>query len=128
MNKVKLIMLLLAGATFTMMPGCTAQNKKYMAHGEKVLVIGRHADMLAKVTTMLKEHGYNAIGRQWNEDAIAAFKADTIDAVVIGGGVDGESRNYFHTEFPKLNPSVKVIDAHPQTILADLKKAFPDKQ
>lgn len=99
-----------------------------MGHGEKVLVIGRHEFMLTKVTAMLKQHGYQAIGRQTNEEAIAAFKAETIDAVIIGGGVDDESRNLFHTEFPKINPQVKIIDGHPQTVLADLKAAFPDKK
>lgn len=98
-----------------------------MGNGEKILVIGRHAHMLAKVTAMLNTNGYNTVGKQWDEEAVAAFKADIFDAVVIGGGVDAESRTYFHTEFPKLNPSVKVIDAHPHTILADLKSAFPGK-
>ncbi len=99
-----------------------------MGHGEKVLVIGRHADMLVKITGLLQQHGYTAIGKTTNQDAIVAFKADTIDAVIIGGGVDDESRELFHTEFPKINPNVKVIDAHPQTVLSDLKAAFSDKQ
>jgi hypothetical protein len=126
MNKFKITSFAFAIGIFNML-NCHAQNKNLMGHGEKVLVIGRHADMLAKVTEMLKQHGYNAIGEQWNEGAIAAFKANSINAVVIGGGVDSESRDFFHTEFPKLNPFVKVIDAHPQTILSDLKKVFPDK-
>jgi DNA-binding NarL/FixJ family response regulator len=95
-----------------------------MGHGEKVLVIGRHESMLAKVTAMLKQHRYEAVGKQGNEEAIAAFKADTFDAVIIGGGVDDEIRNLFHTEFPKINPQVKIIDGHPQTVLSDLQKTF----
>jgi DNA-binding NarL/FixJ family response regulator len=107
--------------------GCKGQSKNLMGHGEKVLIIGRHADMLTKITDMLKQHGYNSIGKMTNEDAILVFKADTIDAVIIGGGVDAESRDLFHKEFPKINPKVKIIDAHPQTVLSDLKAAFPDK-
>ena len=106
--------------------GCHIKNRNLMGHGEKVLVIGRHADMLTKVTEMLKKHNYDAIGKQWNQEAIDAFKADVFQAVVVGGGVDKESREYFHNEFPKINPQVKIIDAHPQTILNDLKEAFPD--
>ena len=98
-----------------------------MGQGEKVLVIGRHADMLSKITTMLKQQGYDAIGKQLNQEAILAFKSATIDAVIIGGGVDSESRDLFHTEFPRINPKVKIIDAHPQTVLNDLKEAFSDK-
>jgi DNA-binding NtrC family response regulator len=107
---------------------CSSQNKEFMGHGEKILVIGRHPDMLKKITDLLKLHGYNATGKQSNEEALAAFKTDSIQAVIIGGGVDYESRTLFHTLFPKLNPSVKMIDAHPQTVLSDLKQAFPDKQ
>jgi hypothetical protein len=105
---------------------CNAQNKILMGHGEKVLVIGRHADMLTKITDMLKQHNYNAIGKQWNEEAIADFKEEIFDGVIIGGGVDSESRTLFYTEFPKINPNVKIIDAHPQTVLSDLKTAFPN--
>jgi hypothetical protein len=104
--------------------GCHAQNKNLMGQGEKLLVIGRHADMLQKITAMLNGQGYLAIGKQWNEEAITAFKADHFDAVIIGGGVDNESRDLFHTEFPKLNPQVKIIDAHPQTVLAELQSVF----
>jgi CheY-like chemotaxis protein len=103
--------------------GCKAQNQQLMGHGEKVLVIGRHPDMLAKVTDMLKNHGYNAIGAQTNDEALEKFEAEKPLAVVIGGGVDGESRALFHRTF---SPSAKVIDAHPQTVLSDLKAAFPD--
>lgn len=104
--------------------GCHAQNKNLMGHGEKLLVIGRHADMLQKITALLNQQGYSATGKQWNDEAIAAFRSEVFDAVVIGGGVDEESRQLFHTEFPKINPRVKMIDAHPQTVLADLKLAF----
>lgn len=97
-----------------------------MGHGEKILIIGRHADMLRNISEMLKQHGYNAIGKLTNEDAILAVKSDSIDAVIIGGGVDNDSRNFFHREFPKTNPNIKIIDAHPQTVLAQLKAAFPD--
>lgn len=98
-----------------------------MGHREKVLIIGRHAEMLNKITELLRQNGYNAIGTTANEDAISTFKSDTFDAVVIGGGVDSESRNYFHLEFSTINPEVKIIDAHPQTLLSQLKSTFPDK-
>ncbi len=95
-----------------------------MRHRETVLIIGRHADLLAKITGMLKQNGYNAIGRISNEEAILTFKTITIDAVVIGGGVDQASRDLFQSEFPKINPKVKIINAHPQTVLAELKSAL----
>jgi DNA-binding NarL/FixJ family response regulator len=106
--------------------GCKAQNKNLMGHGEKILIIGRHASMLTKIADMLKQNGYIAIGKMTNGDAMLAYKSENIDAVIIGGGVDSDSREYFHREFPKINPKIKIIDAHPQTVLADLKIAFPD--
>jgi DNA-binding NtrC family response regulator len=120
----KLIPFILFALSFV---GCNAQNKKLMGHNEKILVIGRHADLMVKIIDVLKQHGYTATGKQWNEEAIEAFKNGSFEAVIIGGGVDDESRALFHTEFPKLNSKVKVIDAHPQTILSNLKKAFPDE-
>jgi CheY-like chemotaxis protein len=103
--------------------GCKAQNQQLMGLGEKILVIGRHADMLARVTDMLKNHNYNPVGVQTNEEALEKFASEKPLAVLIGGGVDGESRALFHRTF---SPSAKVIDAHPQTVLTDLKAAFPD--
>lgn len=90
-----------------------------------ILVIGRHEHMLHKVMDMLREKGYRAAGALSNQEALSIFSADTFDAVIIGGGVDGESRDYFHAEFPKIHPDVKIIDTHPQNILSDLQKAFP---
>jgi DNA-binding NtrC family response regulator len=91
---------------------------------KKVLVIGRHPDLLAKITVMLNQQGYQTIGKLSNDEAMLAFKSEIIDAVVIGGGVDEESRTLFHQEFKKINPKVKIIDAHPLTILIELEKAF----
>lgn len=104
--------------------GCEAQNKQLMGHGEKVLIIGRHPDILARVTDMLKNHHYDAIGAMTNEEALQKFSDEKPLAVIIGGGVDSESRALFHRAF---SASAKVIDAHPQTILEDLKEAFPEK-
>lgn len=73
---------------------------------------------------MLSQHGYHAVGSLTNDEALNAFKTEHIDAVIIGGGVDAASRDLFHHEFPKINPKVKVIDAHPQTVLQDLREAF----
>lgn len=95
-----------------------------MEQEKKLLVIGRHADLLKKITSMLNNQGYSAIGKLQNEEALSAFRSIQFDAVIIGGGVDAESRKLFHTEFTRLNPQVKIIDAHPQTVLESLRLAF----
>jgi precorrin-6B methylase 2 len=89
-----------------------------------ILVIGRHATMMEKVIHLLEQEGYAALGVQENEAAFNIMQTETINAVVIGGGVDGESRALFHRAFPLLQPGVKLVDAHPQTLLAQLGQAF----
>lgn len=89
-----------------------------------VLVIGRHQTILEKVMSLLEQNGYAAIGAQTDAEALEVFRKQTVDAVIIGGGVEMESRAVFHVEFPKWNPEVKILDVHPQTVLSDLASAF----
>ncbi len=98
-----------------------------MEQKHKVLIIGRHENMLASVTAMLTQHNYQAVGRQSNEEAFAAFRSDVFDAVIIGGGVDATSRTLFHTEFPKINSEAIIIDGHPQSVLQDLRHALASR-
>lgn len=91
---------------------------------KNILVIGRHADMLQNVLQLLQANNYQANGAITNQDAFHLFSVENFDAIIIGGGVDVESRTLFHSEFVRLKPSIKVIDAHPQTVLRDLQKAL----
>ena len=97
-----------------------------MGQGKKILIIGRNINILSKITDMLNQNGYQTIGKLTNEEAISVFQSETIDVVIIGGGVDSESRLFFHSEFSKINPFIKIIDSHPQTVLSDLRNAFLD--
>lgn len=90
----------------------------------KILVIGRHTEMLEKITQMLQRHGYQPFGCLTNDEALRAFRSENFRAVVIGGGVDQASRVLFHTTFKKEKPSVHIIDTRPQTILQDLEQVF----
>lgn len=91
---------------------------------KKILIIGRHPGIMSSIIDLLTGQGYNATGRFTNAEAIAAFKSENFDAVVIGGGVDAESRQLFHATFTAINSAIKMIDAHPATILSDLESAF----
>jgi hypothetical protein len=101
---------------------CSFKNRNMQQ--PKVLVIGRHSGMLARVLSMLTAAGYEARGTQDNAEAFALLRTWPVDAVIIGGGVDDESRHLFHNQFPVLQPGIKIIDAHPQTVLADLAKTL----
>jgi hypothetical protein len=95
-----------------------------MSSPKQLLVIGRHPDMMARITGLLAQHGYQAKGAITNDEAFERFNRHDFDGVVIGGGVDADSRSLFETEFLKLRPSTKIIHAHPQTLLAQLEQAF----
>jgi CheY-like chemotaxis protein len=92
-----------------------------MAKKKRILIIGRHPPIMEKVIALLEKNGYDATGANQNEEAIDLFKVGNFDAVVIGGGVDSESKSLFHNIFPAINSAIKILDAHPNTILGDLK-------
>jgi DNA-binding NtrC family response regulator len=89
---------------------------------KKVLVIGRHADLLHRILAMLEQNGYSSNGTTENADAIEKYKSWKPNVVVIGGGVDDESRKLFHKQFEQ--NGTKVLDAHPQSLLFDLTQLF----
>jgi DNA-binding NtrC family response regulator len=113
---------------FTTLGGCAQDPGKTlpMDTTKTVLVIGRHADMLVRVTTMLRANGYNASGAATNQEAMALFSTGHFKVVLIGGGVDEGSRELFRLEFTRQQPGVQVLDAHPQTILRQLETAFKE--
>jgi hypothetical protein len=80
--------------------------------------------MLQSVLQLLHLNNFKVKGATVNDEALKLFSLHIFNAVVIGGGVDDESRLYFQTTFSSLNPAIKIIDAHPKTILKDLEKAF----
>lgn len=92
-----------------------------MAQKKKILIIGRHPAIMEKVIVLLEKNGYDATGANQNEEAIDLFRIRNFDAVVIGGGVDAESKALFHNLFPAINSGIKILDAHPNSILGDLK-------
>ena len=82
--------------------------------------------MLDKVTLLLGKHGYEAYGAQTNEDAIKKFEYIQPQAVIIGGGVDYNSRVLLKAAFKKSNPAVRILDAQPQTVLTDLENLISE--
>lgn len=95
-----------------------------MQEKKTVLVIGRHTAMLARVTAELSALGYQALGSATNEEALRLGQAHAIDVVLIGGGVDAESRATFHAAFPQWNPKVKVLDIQPHNYLELVQKTL----
>lgn len=91
---------------------------------KKILVIGRHKGMLEAVIGLLEDNDYDAFGTTDNAEAELLLEQRQPQAVVLGGGVDAESRNAFHKTFPERLPGVVVLDVHPSTLLAQLEEVL----
>lgn len=89
-----------------------------------LLIIGRHAHVMQHVTSLLLAHGYVVDGALTNDDALRKFTEKRFEVVVMGGGLDAQSRELLQATFRAQNPNVKIVDGHPQTILRDLKNAL----
>lgn len=75
-----------------------------------ILVIGRHAEILATVTRLLNNQpGWKASGVQTDEEAQSLFATKPFDVVLIGGGVEEQSEIKLTNEFNSVQPSVKII-------------------
>lgn len=95
-----------------------------MTMKQKILVVGRHASIMEKVLQMLENNDYSAFGVSTDEAAVEILETQKLDVLVIGGGVSLESTNYLTQIAQKFQPNIKVVLAHPQTILSDIEKAL----
>ncbi len=93
-----------------------------MNHLESILVIGRNRAMMERVLTLLRNHQYTATGVLTDEDALREIEKNTYRVVVFGGSVERASREFIKAETAARNPRTQFIDAHPQTILEELKR------
>lgn len=75
----------------------------------RVLVVGRHASILARVTALLEGAGYVVGGALADDDAIRLM-ASGFDALLLGGGVEADSRPRLRTAFAAASPGGAVIE------------------
>jgi hypothetical protein len=87
-----------------------AEPTTYKIKSVRILVIGRHAQIIETVLRLIHTHqDWKAVGALSDSEAIEKFRADSFDLVLIGGGVDEESERKLKTEYEKVNPRVKMI-------------------
>jgi DNA-binding response OmpR family regulator len=91
---------------------------------KRLLIIGRHPEVMQRITALLQAQGYSIDSVLTDDEALKIFSEKSFDAVVIGGGVESQSRQVFHTTFREHNSAIKIIDANPQTILKELAMAL----
>jgi hypothetical protein len=58
----------------------------------KVLAIGRGQELVDTAVSILQSHGYAAVGTIADDDALAALDTGEITHLIIGGGVEPDSR------------------------------------
>lgn len=94
----------------------------------RVLVLGRHPDLLRRAVATLRAEGYAADGAGSVEAALTALPAG-YDAVTIGGGVGDDDRRAVHRAAAALPAPPVVVDVHgPDTLSARLAAALATRR
>ena len=92
-----------------------------------ILVMGRHADMMEKVLLLLKQLGYEQVtGMLTNEEVVAALLTKQYRVLIIGGGVDAETRQMIIALLAEKNIPTKIV-AHfgnPATLDEEIKNVI----
>lgn len=96
-----------------------------MTSPARVLVVGRHADILARVTALLEASGYVVEGALSDEDA-SRLMASGHDALLLGGGVEPASRARLRAAFAQACPGRPVIEHYggPQGLLEHVNRVL----
>lgn len=75
-----------------------------------VLVVGRKSDEVARATEALRTRGYAASGEISDDDAIETLRNARVDIVVLGRGIDADSRNRLIETANARCPGVKIVE------------------
>jgi hypothetical protein len=79
---------------------------------KRVLVIGRHEEVLARVLAALARAGYAPLGHLHDADALASMAEPGahFDALLLGGGVESASRPNLVDAFLRHHPKGRVVE------------------
>ncbi len=91
----------------------------------RVLVVGRHPPSMRRVTTELRELGYEPVGVADDESALELLNPGSFAAVLIGGGVEDASRVTLAAYVTRHAPSTAVVEVDsPDALHAALEGAL----
>lgn len=77
----------------------------------KILILGRHAGMMQNVISFLGQQGFADIkGVLTNEEVIDELSYGIYNVIVIGGGVDGETRKIIRELVADKKNSIKIVE------------------
>lgn len=93
---------------------------------KRILVVGRHPDIMVRVKQLLDSAGYDHLGALTDVEATQLMRSAKPDALLLGGGVEPSSRSELSTAFKMLRPRCPVVEhfggAH--GLLDHLRQAF----
>lgn len=75
-----------------------------------VLVVGRNQSQLNDAESEVRRLGFGFLGATDEDQALAAARANTLDALVLGGGITYELRRRLAREIRHWHPGLEVIE------------------
>ncbi len=88
-------------------PGSRASYRLTM---RTVLVVGRHPSVLNDAESEVRRLGFGFLGATDEETALALARANSLDALVLGGGISYETRRRLAREIRHWHPAIEVIE------------------
>jgi len=97
------------------------ENKKPL-----VVVLGKHEYIMENAERLLRNAGFDTVGFISLEETMNHIRANAVDGMLIGGGVDPHDRLALVKMIKEEFPNVKVIEhfGGPATIVPEVQQAF----
>ncbi len=93
----------------------------------RILVVGRHQDVVDRFTNLLESHAYIVTSTMNDNVALDLAGSSDFDALVIGGGVSHADRASLREEVRRYLPDIEVVMSQgPDSVLTLLRQAFKD--
>ncbi|MBX9783850.1 MAG: hypothetical protein K2X48_11230 [Chitinophagaceae bacterium] len=95
-----------------------------MTGSVSILILGRHSGMMQNVISFLNSNGFDkAKGVLTNEEVKTELLTHQYQVVIIGGGVDGETRQMIKQLISDKNSNTKVVEhfGNPASLLEEIK-------
>ncbi len=91
-----------------------------------ILVVGRHAEIMRRVTGLLEPAGYGVVGVLTDDEAVDAMRSRSPDALLIGGGVEPAARQALKVAFGAHRPGRPVVEhsGGPSGLLDSVQRAL----
>jgi hypothetical protein len=92
-----------------------------------ILILGRHSGMMQNVISFLNSNGFTDIkGVLTNEEVKTELLTQQYQILIIGGGVDGETRQMIKQLFKENNINTKIVEhfGNPATLVDEMNKVI----